>query len=195
MTSLALDQIRTMRGSEYAECPSPQEALHSPQDCDAVRQDFLNAMSRRVSSVNLVVTDGPGGRFGLTVTCMNSITADPPMVMIGINRKSPLCDAVGENGSFTVNLLSTEQKHLADSFAGMGPDHARYDFSQAKWHREHNNTLILSDSAAAVACELVSFHDVGSHRLFMGRVVSAKQGGSPALCYSERGYKCAQPMG
>lgn len=194
MTSLALDQISTMRGTEYAECPSPQDGIQQHRDPEEVRQDFLNAMSRRVSSVNLVVTDGPGGRFGLTVTCMNSITADPPMVMIGINRKSPLCDAVGENGSFTVNLLSTEQKHLADSFAGMGPDHTRYDFSQAKWQQD-NDALMLADGAAAVACELVSFHDVGSHRLFMGRVVSAKQGGSPALCYSERGYKCAQPMG
>ena len=193
MTSLALDPIRTMSATEYVECPSPQDATQ-PNNPDEIRQDFLDAMSCRVSSVNLVVTDGPGGRFGLTVTCMSSVSADPPMVMIGINRKSPLCDAVSENGCFSVNLLSTEQKHLADSFAGMGPEHTKYDFSQAQWQRDHNNALMLADGAAAVACELESYHDVGSHRLFMGRVLSARQGGSPALCYSERSYKCAQPV-
>lgn len=187
--------------SKLATNPKNPERFAPPSEVDLAqspletRQEFLNAMSRRVSTVNLVVTDGSAGRFGLTVTCMCSISADPPMVMIGINRKSPLCDAITGNGCFVINVLSVSQKYLADSFSGGGPKENIYDFSQATWQPGAIELPILEDGTAAFECDLASYQDAGSHRLFMGNVLRTTQGTAPALCYSERSYKYAEPIG
>lgn len=156
------------------------------------KQVFISAMSRRVSSVNLVTTDGLAGRFGLTVTSMCSVSAEPPLVMIGINRNSPMCQAISANGCFAINVLSIAQKHLADSFAGVGSQSQCYDFSQAQWVPGRTGSPILAEGAVSFECELASYQDVGSHRMFLGRVIEALQGSNATLCYSERAYKVAR---
>ncbi|MEH6578544.1 MAG: flavin reductase family protein [Amphritea sp.] len=158
------------------------------------KRDFLTAMSRRVSSVNLVTTNGIAGLYGLTVTSMCSVSAEPPMVMIGINRKSPLCEAITQNHCFVINVLSVGQQHLADCFAGFGPDGEVYDFSQASWLSGVTGSLILENATAFFECTVASYRDVGSHRMFIGNVLRAHHGTESALCYSERSYKCAQSL-
>ena len=59
----------------------------------ADRDAFVEAMSRAVSGVSIVTTDGQAGRFGQTVSAMSSVSADPPLLLVCINRKSPTCTA------------------------------------------------------------------------------------------------------
>jgi flavin reductase len=160
----------------------------------AAREDFLAAMGRRVSTVNLVSTDGSGGRFGLTVTSMSSVSAEPPVVMIGINRKSPLCDAINVNRCFVVNVLSVQQQHLANSFAGFHPEGRDYDFELARWMAGVTRAPVLEDGTATFECSLLSHQDVGCHRLFMGSVLAAGHGAEAALCYGEHTYKQARAI-
>ena len=75
-------------------------------------------MSHAVSGVHIVTTDGPGGRLGLTVSAMVSLSADPPMLLVCINRRSPICNAILANRCFMVNVLSDRQRHVADTFSG-----------------------------------------------------------------------------
>lgn len=194
MNMQAFNYGKQVRKSVQSNSLASESKLEVSPRIEETRQAFLNAMSCRVSSVNLVVTDGDAGRFGLTVTSMCSISADPPVVMIGINRKSPLCDAITRNCSFVINVLSVAQRCLADSFSGVGPKQSIYDFSQATWLSGKTNSPILLGGTASFECDLASFQDVGSHRLFMGSVLWATQGSTPALCYSERSYQHAQPM-
>ena len=97
------------------------------------REDFVNAMSSAVTGVNVITTDGPSGRFGITVSAMSSVSADPPMVLACINRRSPVCHAVRANQAFCVNVLSTRQRHVADTFAGRPTFGQPYDFADAVW--------------------------------------------------------------
>ena len=57
-------------------------------------QDFRAAMGLAATGVSVVTTDGPSGRFGLTVSAVSSVSADPPLVLICINRKSPAIAAL-----------------------------------------------------------------------------------------------------
>lgn len=171
-----------------------QESVASESLNDGTRAEFIAAMSRRVSTVNLVTTDGDHGRFGLTVTSMASVSADPPLLMIGINRKSPLCGAITLNRRFAINALAVDQQRLADSFAGFDELGRNYDFSLADWTRGRLEQPLLCGATAQFECVLLSRSDAGSHRLFIGRVLNAASGQSPALCYSERDYKCAASL-
>ncbi|MDX1488032.1 MAG: flavin reductase family protein [Acidiferrobacterales bacterium] len=158
----------------------------------AKREDFVNAMSGAVTGVNVVTTDGPAGRFGITVSAMSSVSADPPMVLACINRRSPACEAVRVNGVFCINVLSARQRHVADTFAGRLPSGKPYDFANAIWTQDTTGVPRLVDATSAFDCVLERAYDVGSHTIFVGRVVAARGGSESPLLYTERtyGYPC-----
>ena len=75
-------------------------------------------MSGTVTGVSVVTTDGTSGRLGLTVSSMTSVSADPPTLLVCINRRSPLVEAIRANGVFAVNVVGAHQAAVADTFAG-----------------------------------------------------------------------------
>ena len=99
---------------------NPQIETSSEQSSEMAMTGFINAMSRAVSGVSIVTTDGPFGRFGLTVSSMVSVSAEPPMLLICINRASTAHDAIRDNGIFTINVLTSRQQGVANRFAGRG---------------------------------------------------------------------------
>jgi flavin reductase len=152
------------------------------------RTAFLDAMSHAVTGVSVVTTDGPGGRFGLTASSMTSLSADPPMLLVCINRRSPLSQAIDANRSFSVNVLTTRQRHVADTFAGHPDRGEPYAFSPGNWDLDRSTAPRLRGAVALFECELVAAHDFGSHALFVARVTAADGEGGPPLLYSQRTY-------
>src|SRR5918995_1086900 len=96
---------------------------------------FLSAMGAAVASVNVVTTDGAAGRFGLTVSSMASGSASPPMLLVCIDRRSPLVRAITANRAFAVSALGVRQAAVADTFAGRPSAGEPYDFAVASWER------------------------------------------------------------
>jgi flavin reductase len=151
-------------------------------------RDFVEAMAAAVTGVNIVTTDGPAGRFGLTVSAMCSVSAEPPIVLACIHRKSPVRSAILRNQAFCVNVLTTRQHRLANTFAGIEHTGNAYDFAAARWERGHTVAPRLLDAAANFDCLLENAHEVGSHTIFIGRVTAAlRQTGKPLL-YTDRHY-------
>ena len=93
--------------------------------------EFVESMSHAINGVCIVTTNGPHGRFGLTVSSMTSVSASPPLLLVCINRESVVHDVIRGNGRFTVNLLGTSQETQADRFAGRGDD--PYVFDDTSW--------------------------------------------------------------
>jgi flavin reductase (DIM6/NTAB) family NADH-FMN oxidoreductase RutF len=163
-----------------------------PWTNSAKREDFVNAMSGAVTGVNVITTDGPAGRFGITVSAMSSVSADPPMVLACINRRSPACSAVRANKAFCVNVLSRWQRHVADTFAGHPAYGEPYDFASAMWMPGVTGVPRLVDASSVFDCVLEHAYDAGSHTIFIGRVVATSEGGGSPLLYAGRsyGYPC-----
>ena len=152
------------------------------------KQDFINAMSAAVAGVNLITTDGRAGRFGVTVSAMCSVSAEPPMLLACINRRSPVCSAIMSNQVYCVNVLSTRQRNLADSFAGRTGQAKPYDFSSGKWERSAIAVPRLADATSTFDCVLEHAYDAGSHTIFVGRVTAATEGNDSPLLYTDRNY-------
>lgn len=166
-----------------------RSAAANPPAFDAVdRGTFVNAMSAAVTGVNVVTTDGAAGRFGLTVSAMSSVSADPPMMLVCINRRSPACDALRMNRAFSVNVLSTRQRHLADSFAGRPACGKPYDFDDTVWTRGSAGLPCLAGATATFECALEAAYESGSHTVFIGRVMAASKGSDNPLLYTSRAY-------
>src|SRR4030088_3827666 len=115
----------TRRGGYFVSANSVEQAAPD------IRAQFLDGMSRAAFCVNVVTTDGPAGRAGVTVSAMSSVSADgnSPTVLVCIHHQSRTAAAIVENGVFCLNILRDDQSDIADRFGGgglRGGDKIRY---------------------------------------------------------------------
>ncbi|HEY8445702.1 MAG TPA: flavin reductase family protein [Thermomicrobiales bacterium] len=158
------------------------------QDAAAARAAFIEAMSRAVTGVTVVTTAGEAGRFGLTVSAMCSVSADPPMLLVCINQRTLLASAIPRNRVFAVNVLRADQRRVAEVFSGRPRWDQPYDFGVASWETAVTGAPLLAAAVARFDCALDSEHQAGTHRIFIGRVLAASVNPGMPLVYARRGY-------
>lgn len=168
------------------------EQLQSPDDL--VRERFLEGMSRAATTVSIVTTDGPGGRAGVTVSAMTSVSAEvgvAPTLLVCIHHQSPAAKAIRRNAVFCVNLLRESQSAIAERFAGRVKDGDK--FSGAQWTTLKTGSPATTEALVSFDCELESVLRQGTHWIFIGRVagVSIGEERNP-LVYANRAYNSLQ---
>ena len=155
-----------------------------------IRDQFLSAMSAAGTTVYVVTTDGDGGRNGVTVSAMSSVSADmdDPTLLVCIHHLSPAAEAIQANQAFAVNMLRSHQSAISDVFAGRskaGDD----KFSHVNWHSMETGAPVLTDALVSFDCRLHQVERVGTHYIMIGAVVAIhhpEEG--DALVYSKRSY-------
>jgi flavin reductase (DIM6/NTAB) family NADH-FMN oxidoreductase RutF len=160
-----------------------------------IRAQFIDGMSRAATCVNVVTTDGPAGRFGVTVSAMSSISADGehPTVLICVHHQSRSAAAIIENGTFCINVLRDDQSSIADCFADRIRRADGDKFGCARWVRESTGAPRLADPLAAFDCRVLSAERVGTHHIFIGAVETVVTAGpGAALIYADRAYGTTQ---
>lgn len=165
-------------------------ALESPEPEIEVydQQRFIDAMANAVNGVQVVTTDGRAGQYGLTINTLTSVSAEPPMVLVCINRKSPVREAILNNGVFCANVLSIKQSRIAGNFSGHPKRGKPYDFSRDKWVDGLTGSPILSKALASFDCFVERSVDAGSHTIFISSVVSTVIRDGAPLLYTRRSY-------
>ena len=151
--------------------------------------NFISAMARAATGVSVVTTGGRGGRFGLTVSAICSVSADPPLLLACVNRKSPTVGAIDVNGVFAVNVLGAHNRVYAETFSGRPRSGKPYDFEVHEWTDGVTGLPVVPDAVAVFECEIDTSYDAGSHRIFIGRVLASRQGSAEPLIYCSREFK------
>jgi len=156
-----------------------------------LKQRFFDGMSFAACTVNVVTTDGPSGRAGVTVSAMASVSADAPgpSLLVCVHHKSPAAAAILGNRVFCVNVLRDDQSRISDTFAGRIETEAGDKFSCTTWVAGTTGAPRASDPLVAFDCRLLSSEQVGTHWVFFGAVddVFISESGSP-LIYANRAY-------
>ena len=150
---------------------------------------FREAMSHFAAAVNLVTTDGPAGRRGVTVTSVCAVSDQPATILVCLNRASAANQLFEANGVFAVNVLADRNEAVARVFAGEGKLDATERFASARWVRLQTGAPILADALIGFDCRLVEARTVATHQVMIGEVVGLAEpqaGGS--LLYRSRGY-------
>jgi flavin reductase (DIM6/NTAB) family NADH-FMN oxidoreductase RutF len=148
---------------------------------------FRAVMGRFATGVTVVTTCKGTERHGITVNAFTSVSLDPPLVLICIDRTSHVHDILIESGVFAVNILAEEQQHLSDCFAG----HSEYrfrDFCGATFHTATTGAPVLDGTLGYVDCRVVDVFPGGDHSIIVGRVETLDTGASddPLLYYRSR---------
>ncbi len=135
---------------------------------DTLRDDFRQAM-RRLATTVAVVTTGRGDTYaGMAATAVMSVTADPPTLVVAVNRTASMSPILGEDGWFCVNLLAERHEALVAVFGGAKSGKTR--FEDGDWVLSDDAPPVLADAAASLICQTSGRFDVGSHTLFVGEV-------------------------
>ena len=151
--------------------------------------DFVSAMGLAATGVSVVTTDGANGRCGLTVSAVSSVSADPPLLLICVNRKSPAVAALDGNGAFAVNLLSGGNRAYAETFSGRPREGKPFDFANHDWVIGETGLPLVTGATAVFECETFQSIDAGTHRIYIGRVVAAHKGEAEPLIYCNRAFR------
>ena len=133
-------------------------------------------------------------KVGITVSAFTSVSADPPLVLICVNRKSAAVEPITVNAQFCVNLLGEAHQPLANIFASRDASAKTAALEAQNWAPGLTGLLLVPDAPAAFECTLQETVDAGTHRIFIGRVVKAHHSQTPTLAYSRRTYSRLAPL-
>jgi flavin reductase (DIM6/NTAB) family NADH-FMN oxidoreductase RutF len=147
---------------------------------------FKAAMRRFATGVTIVTTAHEGSIHGFTVNAFASVTADPPTVLVCVNKTARAHPIIAESGSFCVNILGLEQRPVAEIFTTADPK----DRFEAIAHRAGpSGSPILDGVLAYVDCAVEEEITAGTHTIFIGRVLESGERSGPPLGYYDRAYR------
>lgn len=153
--------------------------------------DFRNAMSLLTTAVNVVTTEGVSGMHGFTASAVCSVTDNPPTLLVCMNQMARSHAHFIDNKVLSVNVLGAQHEYISNTFASKLGSEER--FKQGSWQSLVTGAPILEDALVSFDCEIEQVQTVGTHSVFMCRVVAiknaAQQGGQEeSLVYFNRAY-------
>jgi 3-hydroxy-9,10-secoandrosta-1,3,5(10)-triene-9,17-dione monooxygenase reductase component len=151
---------------------------------------FRRVMGHFVTGVSVVTALDGERPFGITVNALSSVSLQPPLVMVALDRRRFLTPVVRAGGRYAVNILSEDQQVLSDCFAGAPVTPGREDFCGAAWHPGPTGLPLLDGAIATLECTVVETFSAGDHDLFIGQVDTLGSHGRDAmpLLYYRRRY-------
>jgi flavin reductase len=152
---------------------------------------FKNGMRRLSASVSLITVSGPDGRNGMTGTAVCSVSMDPPILLVSVNKDASIHRQIVAQQRFGVSILRPRHRALADRFSSGDPGEAR--FANGQWIQGVLGVPILEDALASFVCEVVKTVAIGTHEIFFGRVVGVEVADGSALLYGGGQYEMSLP--
>ncbi len=145
-------------------------------------RDLMSLVAQPVAVVTGVGPDG--GPAGMTVSSFTSVSAEPPMVLFCPSRGSRTWAAIAPAGRFVVNVLASDQQHVAEAFSG--PE--RQPFSRVDHRLDEDGLPVLSGVLAAARCTTAVVRQGGDHHVVLARLDAISRGGGTPLTYWSRAY-------
>ena len=144
-------------------------------------------MARVPAGIVVISARTANGYRGLTASSLVSISADPPMVLVGLEHEAATRAAVSESKAFNVSVLTRSQEFIADRFAGRAP--AMDPGWEGVPHRVGTNGIPLVEGCAAwLECRLVGIRPAGDHDICLGEVMAATAGSGDPLILWDRAF-------
>jgi flavin reductase (DIM6/NTAB) family NADH-FMN oxidoreductase RutF len=157
------------------------------------REEFLAIMATFPTGVAVVTTlDRDGRPRGLASSAFSSVSADPPLLLVCIDRSSRTLPALLDRGAFCVNFLRRDRAAVCSTFASKVEE----KFANVAWRPAGNGMPVLhEDTLAHAECRTENVVEAGDHVILIGRVVGgrAPAEGDQPLAYYRRTFGAFAP--
>jgi len=145
---------------------------------------FRAALGRFASGVTVVTTkDARGELHGITVSAFCSVSLQPPMVLICIEKTAGSHPALEESNVFVVNVLREDEAAISEHFASIKTD----KFEVIDWQPGIDGVPVLTNALATLECRVKFSYHGGDHSIFVGDVEKVTvDDGEPLLYFRGR---------
>ncbi len=146
---------------------------------------FRRVLGHFASGVTVVTVSYGGCYHGSTVASFSSLSLDPPLVLICLDRRATTHTLIKQAGHFAVNILGEGSEDLSRHFATRDPA----KFAAVPHHAGHTGAPLLDAAIATLECRVVAQYPGGDHSIFVGEVLTTNtQDNAQPLIYYRSGY-------
>jgi flavin reductase (DIM6/NTAB) family NADH-FMN oxidoreductase RutF len=139
---------------------------------------FRTAMGKFATGVTVIASEVEGQVHGMTANAFMSVSLDPKLILISIDKKARMNEVIKQSNKFTVNILSGDQKEMSMIFAGQIKENKHIEFDTFE------GLPVIENSLVSLACNVYQAHEAGDHTLYIGEVINLNvQDGEPLAFY------------
>ncbi len=133
-------------------------------------------MRHFAAGVCLITSAHDGQKAGLTATAVCSVTANPPRLVVFVNKNVAASPVILDSGSLCVNVLASDQEDIAKVFAGMVQGvHGEERFEHGQWSELISGAPVLDGALAGFDCRVIKVFDESTHHAFLCEVLGTRE--------------------
>ncbi|MFF4763472.1 flavin reductase family protein [Streptomyces sp. NPDC001292] len=160
-------------------------------------RQFQQGIQHLASGVTVVTSsDDDGHWYGVTSTSVCPLGIDPPALVVCVHRRSGIGRELGRTKRFCVNILSREQRAVAEAFAGVGGvEDDRFDHGH--WSSGTTGSPVLAGALSSFECVVDLIYGYPDRLIVIGNTqfVTNDADGADPLVYVSRQYGRVRPTG
>lgn len=147
------------------------------------------AMRRWATGVTIVSAAHEDIVHGMTVSSFTSLSLEPPLVMVSLERTTRTHDIVDAAGAFGVTVLAENQQEISNRFANVATELGGR-FEGIDTFTLATGAPLIEGGLSFVDCRVIDRLDAGTHTVFVGEVVAVREGPLlPPLIYFNQAYR------
>lgn len=149
------------------------------------RRQLRDAFGAFMTGVTVVTTaDNQGQPVGFTANSFTSVSLEPALLLVSINKHSANLQHFICCTHFAVNILAEQQQTTSNIFASKSADR----FAQVAWRSSKAGVPLIDGCSAWFECERYQVIDAGDHNLLLGRITDFDSCGVAGLGYYRGAY-------
>lgn len=149
-----------------------------------VDSDTFRCVMRSLAGTVTVISTENEGLHGFTATAVCSVCAEPPTILIVVNRSARTHAHITRRQAFVVNVIAEDQRSIAEKFSTKDND----PFGTVPHSLTASGVPRIDDTSAYLECVVREMNDVGTHTIFIASIVNAGVSGKAPLLYYDGQY-------
>lgn len=155
-------------------------------DGTAIRQ-FASCFATGVAVIT--TKDNAGKLYGLTMNAISSLSLDPPLFLICVDKRSNTLAPILESKAFAINILARGQEAISNVFAGKSED----KFANVKYHLGSHGMPLIDGAHGAAEFSVHADYPGGDHVIIVGALRAVDTGAVDPLLYFRSKYGAFAP--
>lgn len=142
-------------------------------------------MGHFATGVTIITTKDKNEKpYGLTANAFTSLSLQPPLALVCVDKTVQCYFCFEESKAFSVNVLAEGQEEISRRFATKGVE----KFDGVPFHLGQNGVALLEGAIAHLECTIVNSCDGGDHTIYIGEVIHAAVSGDRPLIFFKGKY-------
>jgi flavin reductase (DIM6/NTAB) family NADH-FMN oxidoreductase RutF len=141
---------------------------------------FRQVLGRFATGVTVVTVCKGDIKRGMTANAFASVSLDPPLVLVSVDKKTDTHCLLMESGTFCVNILAEHRRAWSEWWAGKAPK-GQDQFANIPYTTKATGSPVLDECLGYIDCKIWARYDGGDHTLFVGEVQEAMTNNNPSL--------------